>query len=96
MQLARADFIRLDDPFTYYIVQWFEFLRRNSKDPNLQVWAITSQRAWQICKNLGITNHSQRHWRATQKTGRRHGGIVAYHLKTRELREMSPPVDKER
>jgi len=54
------------DPFTYYIVEWLDFLKQNSKDPNPRVWAISRQRAWQICKRLGIMNHTQRHWRATQ------------------------------
>jgi len=60
------DSVRLDDPFAYYIVEWLDFLKQNSKDPNPRVWAITRQRAWQICKRLGIMNHTQRHWRATQ------------------------------
>ena len=60
------DSIRLDDPFALYIIEWLDFLRNDSKDPNPRVWAITRQRAWQICRNLGIMNHTQRHWRATQ------------------------------
>lgn len=60
------DSVRLDDPSTYYTIEWLDFLRQNSRDPNPLVWAITRQRAWQICKNLGIMNHTQRHWRATQ------------------------------
>jgi len=60
------DSIRLEDPFAQYIVDWLDFLRQNFEDPNPRVWAITRQRAWQICKNLGIMNHTQRHWRATQ------------------------------
>jgi len=27
------------------------------------------QGTWQICKRLGIMNHTQRHWRATQLAG---------------------------
>lgn len=60
------DSIRLEDPFSYYIVEWLDFLKQNSKERNPRVWAITRQRAWQICKRLGIMNHTQRHWRATQ------------------------------
>lgn len=60
------DSVRLDDPFAYYIIEWLDFLRHNSKDPNPRVWAITRQRAWQICKRLEIMNHTQRHWRATR------------------------------
>lgn len=37
------DSVRLDDPFTYYIVEWLDFLRQNSKDPNPRVWAVTRQ-----------------------------------------------------
>jgi NAD-dependent SIR2 family protein deacetylase len=39
------DSVRLDDLFTYYIIEWLDFLRRDSKDPNPRVWAITRQRA---------------------------------------------------
>jgi len=60
------DSIRLEDPFATYIIEWLDFLRENSKDPNARVWAITRQRAWQICRKLGIMNHTQRHWRASQ------------------------------
>lgn len=60
------DSVRLDDPFTHYIIEWLDFLRQNSRDSDPRVWAITRQRAWQICKKLGIMNHTQRHWRATQ------------------------------
>jgi ribosomal protein L40E len=60
------DSVRLDDPFAYCIIEWLDFLRQNAKDSNPRVWAITRQRAWQICRNLGIMNHTQRHWRATQ------------------------------
>lgn len=50
---------------------YFRFLRNTypsfSKTySNPGVWVITRQRAWQIRKNLGIMNHTQRHWRATQ------------------------------
>jgi ribosomal protein L40E len=60
------DSVRLDDPFAHYIIEWLDFLRRNSEALDLRVWAITRQRAWQICRSLGIMNHTQRHWRATQ------------------------------
>ncbi len=60
------DSIRLDDPFAHYIIEWLDFLKNNSKNLNSRVWSITRQRAWQICRNLGIMNHTQRHWRATQ------------------------------
>ncbi len=60
------DSVRLDDPFVQYIIEWLDFLRSNSRDPDSRVWSITRQRAWQICRGLGIMNHIQRHWRATQ------------------------------
>lgn len=60
------DSVWLDDPFIYHIIEWLDFLKKNSNNPNTRVWAITRQRAWQICRNLGIMNHTQRHWRATQ------------------------------
>ena len=60
------DSIRLGDPLASYIVEWLDFLKANTRDPNSRVWGITRQRAWQICRNLGIMNHTQRHWRATQ------------------------------
>lgn len=58
------DSVRLDDPFVKYILEWLDFLK--SKDYEGRVWAISRQRAWQIMKALGIMNHTQRHWRATQ------------------------------
>jgi len=58
------DNVRLDDPFTAYILEWLDFLK--SKDYEGRVWSISRQRAWQIMKNLGIMNHTQRHRRATQ------------------------------
>jgi ribosomal protein L40E len=60
------DSVRLDDPFVNYIIEWLDFLKVNVRDLNPRVWGITRQRAWQICKRLGIMNHTQRHWRATQ------------------------------
>jgi ribosomal protein L40E len=60
------DSVRLDDSFAHYIIEWLDFLKNNSTESNPQVWGITRQRAWQICRNLGIMNHTQRHWRATQ------------------------------
>jgi len=33
------DSVRLDDPFTYYMVEWLDFLRQNSVDPNPRVEA---------------------------------------------------------
>lgn len=71
------DSVRFDDPFVYYIVEWLDFLRQRiirhketrSKrkiEVNPRVWPITRQRAWQICNALGIMNHTQRHWRASQ------------------------------
>lgn len=33
---------------------------------NSRLGAITRKRAWQICRNPGIMNHTQRYWRATQ------------------------------
>ena len=60
------DSVRLDGLSTSHIIEWLDFLRNNSKAPNPRVWSITRQRAWQICNNLGIMNHTQRHWRASQ------------------------------
>jgi len=58
------DSVRLDDPFARYILEWLEHLESESYGG--RVWAIGRQRAWQIMKALGIMNHTQRHWRATQ------------------------------
>lgn len=60
------DSVRLDDPFAFFIIEWLDFLKGNSRDMNPRVWAITRQRAWQVCNRLGVMNHTQRHWRATQ------------------------------
>jgi len=35
------------------------------EEHHCKVWAIARERAWQVCKNLGIMNHTQRHWGAT-------------------------------
>jgi len=40
--------------------------RLNVARPDSKVWNIGRQRAWQIMNALGIMNHTQRHWRATQ------------------------------
>lgn len=58
------DSVRLEDPFVEYILEWLNYLKR--KDYKGRVWQISRQRAWQIMKALGIMNHTQRHWRATQ------------------------------
>jgi hypothetical protein len=58
------DSVRLDDPFVEYILEWLEYLK--AKQFRGKVWNITRQRAWQIMNKLGIMNHTQRHWRATQ------------------------------
>jgi len=60
------DSVRLNDLLAYYIIEWLDFLRKNSENPNPRVWDITRQRAWQICRKLGIMNHTQRHWRVAQ------------------------------
>ena len=54
----------LSDPFTQYILDWLNYL----KEHNIQgrVFAISRQAAWTIMKNLGIMNHINRHWKATQ------------------------------
>jgi len=63
-EVWKYDQVRLDDPFVKYILEWLDYL--NSRDYQGRVWNIGRQRAWQIMKALGIMNHTQRHWRATQ------------------------------
>ena len=58
------DSVRLDDPFVSYILEWLDYLKQQGCEG--KVWNISRQRAWQIMKALGIMNHTQRHWRATQ------------------------------
>lgn len=58
------DSVRLDDPFAEYILEWVEYLKAHNYSG--RVWSISRQRAWQIMSALGIMNHTQRHWRATQ------------------------------
>lgn len=58
------DEVELSDPFVKYILEWLEYLRGKGRFG--KVWNITRQRAWQIMDALGIMNHTQRHWRATQ------------------------------
>jgi len=58
--------VSVDHPFAKYILNWLNFLLTNGATDNTRVFAITPVRAWQIMKNLGIMNHTQRHWRATQ------------------------------
>ena len=58
------DSVPLSDPFVRYILEWLDYLR--GKGRLGKVWNITRQRAWQIMNELGIMNHTQRHWRATQ------------------------------
>jgi ribosomal protein L40E len=58
------DSVRLVDPFAVYIHEWLAYLGEQKYEG--KVWAISRQRAWQIMKALGIMNHTQRHWRATQ------------------------------
>lgn len=58
------DSVRLDHPFVHYIMEWLNYL--NAKGYHGKVWNISRQRAWQIMRELGIMNHTQRHWRATQ------------------------------
>jgi ribosomal protein L40E len=52
------------DPFCAYIEEWINYLK--SKGYQGRVFAISRQKAWIIMKNLGITNHINRHWRTTQ------------------------------
>jgi len=63
-EIWEYDSVRLDDPFVKYILEWLDYLK--SKNYTGRVWGISRQRAWQIMKALGIMNHTQRHWRATQ------------------------------
>ncbi|MEM2111977.1 MAG: zinc ribbon domain-containing protein [Candidatus Bathyarchaeia archaeon] len=58
------DSVRLDDPFTIYILEWLNYLREHGHLG--RVWEISRQRAWQIMRKLGIMNHTQRHFRASQ------------------------------
>lgn len=53
----------LDDPFTKYILEWLQYLQ--SQNYQGRIFAISRQHAWRIMKNLGITNHINRHWRGT-------------------------------
>ena len=55
--------IRLDDPFTKYILDWLLYLQQRNYQG--RVFAISRQHAWRIMNNLGITNHLNRHRRAT-------------------------------
>jgi len=58
------DSVRLDDPFIVYILEWLNYLRERGRVG--RVWEISRQRAWQIMRKLGIMNHTQRHFRASQ------------------------------
>jgi hypothetical protein len=53
----------LDDPFTKYILDWLQYLQTQNYQG--RIFPISRQHAWRIMKNLGITNHINRHWRAT-------------------------------
>lgn len=55
--------LRLDDPFTTYILEWLNLLK--GKNYQGRIFAISRQHAWRVMKNLGIMNHINRHWRAT-------------------------------
>jgi len=64
MEIKEWDVVSLEDPFSDYIMEWINYLKKHDyKGP---IWNITRQRAWQIMNDLGIMNHTQRHWRATQ------------------------------
>jgi hypothetical protein len=58
------DSVRLDDPFIAHILEWLSYLRDHGHAG--RVWEISRQRAWQIMRKLGIMNHTQRHFRASQ------------------------------
>jgi ribosomal protein L40E len=58
------DSVRLNDPFIAYILNWLSYLREHGHSG--RVWEISRQRAWQIMRKLGIMNHTQRHFRASQ------------------------------
>ncbi|MEM2112221.1 MAG: hypothetical protein QXX08_10175 [Candidatus Bathyarchaeia archaeon] len=58
------DSVRLDDPFILYILEWLNYLKKHGHQG--KVWEISRQRAWQIMRRLGIMNHTQRHFRASQ------------------------------
>jgi len=58
------DSVRSDDPFIAYILEWLNYLQEHGHRG--RVWEITRQRAWQIMRKLGIMNHTQRHFRASQ------------------------------
>lgn len=58
--------LRTDSPFFKYIKEWLDYLTEMKYDG--RVFAITRQRAWQIMKNLGLTNHANRHIRTTHQS----------------------------
>ena len=65
----------LSDPFTQYILDWLNYLKDHKIEG--RVFAISRQAAWQIMKNLGITNHINRHWKGTHWSS----SMNAYELK---------------
>jgi len=66
MEVWKWKNIRLDDPFTTYILEWLNLLK--GKNYQGRIFAISRQHAWRIMKNLGIMNHINRHWRATHQS----------------------------
>lgn len=52
-----------DDTFTTYILEWLNLLK--AKNYEGRIFSISRVQAWRIMRNLGITNHINRHWRAT-------------------------------
>ena len=58
--------LRLDDPFTTYIMEWLNYLK--GKNYQGRIFAIGREHAWRIMNNLGIMNHINRHWRATHQS----------------------------
>lgn len=53
----------LSDSFTTYIMEWLNYLQ--AKKYEGRIFAISRVHAWRIMKNLGITNHINRHWMLT-------------------------------
>lgn len=58
--------VRLDHPLMKYILRWIQYLLDNGAVKSTKLFDIERHQAWQIMKDLGIMNHTQRHWRATQ------------------------------
>jgi integrase len=63
--------IRLDDPFTQYILEWLNHLKDEKYEG--RIFSIGRVQAWRIMRNLGLMNHINRHWRATHLASKMDG-----------------------